>query len=47
MSFGGFLFRIISILLITWIIGSIIGSFWWGLYFAVAPVILYKMMRPR
>ena len=47
MSFRGFLFRTITILLTTWILGSIIDSFWFGLYLAVVPFAFYEMMRPR
>ena len=47
MTFRGFLLRTITILLTTWILGSIIDSVWWGLYYAVVPFIIYEMVRPR
>ena len=47
MNFRGFLFRLITILLTTWILGAIIESFWWGFYFAVVPFFFYEMVRPR
>ncbi len=47
MSFSSVLLRSITILLTTWILGSIIDSFWWGLYFAVGPFIVYDMVRSR
>ncbi|QTN34162.1 hypothetical protein HZ994_18165 [Akkermansiaceae bacterium] len=47
MSLRGFLFRLIIILLLTWIIGSITESFWAGLYFAVVPFLFYEMVRLR
>ena len=47
MTFRGFLFRTITILLTTWILGSINDSVWLGLYFAVLPFAFYEMVRPR
>lgn len=47
MTLRGFLFRLITILLITWLLGSIFNSFWFGLYLAVVPFLFYEMLRPR
>ena len=47
MTFRGFIFRLVTVALITWILGAIIGSFGWGLYFALLPFFFYEMLRPR
>ena len=47
MSFRGFLIRLVVIALTTWILGSIIESFGWALYFALLPFLYWEMLRPR
>ncbi len=47
MTLRGFLFRLITILLTTWILGSIFDSFWFGLYLAVVPFAFYEAVRQR
>lgn len=47
MSFRGFLIRLVVIALTTWIVGAIIESFGWGLYFALLPFAFWEMLRPR
>lgn len=47
MSFRGIINRLLYLALTTWIVGSIIDSFGWGLYFALLPISLYEMVRPR
>ena len=47
MTFRGFTFRLVTVLLFTWIVGSIVESFGWALYFALLPFLYYEMLRPR
>ena len=47
MTFRGFLIRLVYVILLTWIVGSLIDSPGWGLYYALLPVALYEMVRPR
>jgi hypothetical protein len=47
MTLRGFFFRLIYVVLFTWIIGSIIDSFGWGLYFTLMPMFFYEVLRPR
>ncbi len=47
MTFRGFIFRLIYVVLFTWIVGSIIESFGWGLYFALVPIFFHEALRPR
>ena len=47
MILRGFVLRFVVVALITWILGAIAESFWWGLYFALLPFIIYEMVRPR
>jgi hypothetical protein len=39
--------RLFIIVLLTWVIGAIIGSFEWGLFYALAPFIFWEMLRRR
>jgi hypothetical protein len=47
MTFHGFLIRLVVVALTTWILGAIIESFGWGLYFALLPFLIWEMLRPR
>lgn len=47
MTLRGFLLRLVLVTLLTWIVGSIIDSFGWGLYFALLPFLYWEMLRPR
>ena len=47
MTLRGFILRLIYVVLFTWIVGSIIESFWWGLYFALVPIFFHELLRPR
>ena len=47
MTFCGFIFRLVYVTLFTWIVGAIIGSLGWGLYFELLPFFFYEMLRPR
>lgn len=47
MTFRGFIIRIVTIALITWILGSNIDSFGWGLYCALLPFAYYEAVRSR
>jgi hypothetical protein len=47
MTFRGFLVRLVYVALFTWIVGAIIESFSWGLYFAILPFLFWEMLRPR
>ena len=47
MTFRGFLFRLIYVVLFTWVVGSIIDSFGFALYLALLPFFFYEMVRPR
>lgn len=47
MTLSGLLFRLITILLLTWIIGSITESYWAGLPLVVVPFAFYEMLRTR
>ncbi len=47
MTFRGFAYRLAYVILFTWIVGSIIDSVWWGIYFALVPLAFYEVVRPR
>lgn len=47
MTFYGFRIRLILVTLFTWIVGSIVDSFAWALYWALCLVFLYEVLRPR
>jgi hypothetical protein len=47
MTLRGFILRLVYVALFTWVVGSIIDSFWLGLYFALMPFVFYEMVRPR
>ncbi len=47
MTFSGFILRLVTVALFMWIVGAIIESFGWGLYFALLPLFFYEMLRPR
>ena len=47
MTFRGFILRLVFVALFTWIVGSIIESFAWGLYFALVPIFFHETLRPR
>lgn len=46
MSLRGILFRVITILLTTWVIGAFTSP-WFGFYVALMPVLLHEVVRPR
>lgn len=47
MTICGLLARFVIVTLLTWIIGAIIESFAWGLYFALLPFIFWELLRRR
>ena len=47
MTFRGFKIRLILVALFTWVVGAIVDSFGWALYWALFLVWLYEMVRPR
>jgi hypothetical protein len=47
MTFRGILIRLVVIAMTTWVVGAIMESFGWGLYFALLPFAFYEMLRPR
>ena len=47
MTFRGFKIRLVLVALFTWIVGAIVDSFIWALYWALFLLFLYEVLRPR
>lgn len=45
MTVRGFAYRFAYIVLFVWINGSMIGSFWWGLYFTGVSLYFVELFR--
>lgn len=47
MTFRGFKIRLLLIATFTWVVGAIVDSFGWALYWALFLLFLYEVLRPR
>jgi hypothetical protein len=47
MTFRGFKIRLLLIATFTWVVGAIVDSFGWALYWALLLLFLYEVIRPR
>jgi hypothetical protein len=47
MTFRGFIIRLVLTALFTWVVGSIVESFGWALYFALSLIGFHEAVRPR
>ena len=47
MSFRGFIIRLVYLALFTWVVGANIESFWVALIWALYPLGLFEVLRPR
>jgi hypothetical protein len=47
MTFRGFKIRLLLIGTFTWVVGAIVDSFGWALYWVLFLLFLYEVIRPR
>jgi hypothetical protein len=47
MTFRGFKIRVVLVATFTWVVGAIVDSFGWALYWALLLLFLYEVLRPR
>jgi hypothetical protein len=47
MTFRGFKIRIVLVATFTWVVGAIVDSFEWALFWAAFVLFLYEVLRPR
>lgn len=47
MTFRGFKIRLLLVATFTWVVGAIVDSFGWALYWALFLLFLYEVIRPR
>lgn len=47
MTLKGFVRRLVFVTIVAWYLALVTDEVGWSIYFALLPVIVYEMIRPR